>query len=370
LLADIGLTVAREIPLHAVAGLVSGAYSLHGGVVRDVSGRIVAHLLTPGPIDLIKGLVPGLDVLSSLVGNRQIYLMAKDLSEVRLAISSVLSISAAGSVLSGLGLVATVAGFAFLNRRIGEVQRRVEKIGQVMAVQQLAVLKGATDNLRHAELTLDSETRRGLLLDAKRDFAQCSHFYGDQYANAVAIEEAAVMGDCYALSAVGTSTALSELGMYDVAAVDFEGQVERWTPLSRAHVLREFVGENRYRLIHEELVERLPAEELVQTLDFAYEDQKAWGWIDKLRKEKADQAKAAGFKGIPMPWPKSSDLPSDGAIGLAAALRAKHGALEAYAEHLRFLATKKISATAFALAAESARKESGEQAICLVPVGG
>ena len=42
-----GLSVARAIPKEALLGLISGSYSLHGGVVRDVGGRIVAHLAMP-----------------------------------------------------------------------------------------------------------------------------------------------------------------------------------------------------------------------------------------------------------------------------------------------------------------------------------
>jgi len=38
MLADLGLSVARQIPVETLTGLVSGMYSLHGGVIRDAGG--------------------------------------------------------------------------------------------------------------------------------------------------------------------------------------------------------------------------------------------------------------------------------------------------------------------------------------------
>jgi hypothetical protein len=50
-------SVSRVIPKDTMLGLITGAYSLHGGVVRDLGGRIVAHLATPATgLNLVPGL--------------------------------------------------------------------------------------------------------------------------------------------------------------------------------------------------------------------------------------------------------------------------------------------------------------------------
>ena len=63
MITELGLTVARQIPLDMIGGLLSGAYSLHGGVIRNGAGQIVAHLASASGSSLI-GLVPGLNVIS------------------------------------------------------------------------------------------------------------------------------------------------------------------------------------------------------------------------------------------------------------------------------------------------------------------
>jgi hypothetical protein len=47
MLSELGLTVSRMVPEHLVPGFLSGAYSLHGGVVRHPGGQIVSNLAMP-----------------------------------------------------------------------------------------------------------------------------------------------------------------------------------------------------------------------------------------------------------------------------------------------------------------------------------
>ena len=50
----IGFTVSRTIPDKCLIGIMTGAYKLCGGVVRDNSGQIVAHLVSPSnPLNFI-----------------------------------------------------------------------------------------------------------------------------------------------------------------------------------------------------------------------------------------------------------------------------------------------------------------------------
>jgi hypothetical protein len=349
-LTELGLAVVREIPVQTLAGLVSGAYTLHGGVVRDAGGRIVAHLLSSGPADLIKSTIPGLNVLSSLVGSGQLYSFAHDVEELRGLVESVMTVASAGAALSGIGLIANVAGTAFLSRKLDAVQTQLERIERLLNEQHLSVLRGAVDNLRHAEHAADMETRKAMLVSAKTDFSKSAHFYGSQFADPRSLQEVLALEDSFALAVIGSALCLSELGMYGAAAADFEGHYDRWRPLAQKHVQQHFLGDAPYRLLGDVSVEDVPAADLVASLDFVHSTRKSWAWIDEMRRDKAAAR-------IAIPTWSSKDKAVREAAGMATKLRAKDSTLSAFSEHLRLLDQKRLSASGFAAAAESARKE-------------
>lgn len=70
MLDSLGLVVSRVVPPEALSGLLSGTLSLHGGVVRDTAGRIVAHLAMPAATSAFNAM-PGMGLLSSLITNYQ-----------------------------------------------------------------------------------------------------------------------------------------------------------------------------------------------------------------------------------------------------------------------------------------------------------
>jgi hypothetical protein len=184
MLADLGLAVTRHIPIETLAGLLSGVYSVHGGVIRDGAGRIIAHLATPEGLGSLTSFIPGVSTISGLIANAQLMSIGRDIGQIQQTVDSILSISMAGTALAGLGLVASVAGFAYMHKRFGDVEKKLDSIDKsvkdvkrLLTVFQMATLKGAVDNMRHAEKSLDAETRRGMLLQAKRDFTNLSHQY-------------------------------------------------------------------------------------------------------------------------------------------------------------------------------------------------
>lgn len=360
MLADLGLAVVREIPVHTLAGLLNGAYSLHGGVVRDAGGRIVAHLLTGGPADLLKSAIPGANVLTALVGSGQLYSLARSVDEVRQLVSSVLAVSAAGAALSGVGVIASVAGTAFLSRKLDVVQSQLAHIERLLKDQNLSVLKSAVDNLRHAEHATDRDTRKAMLVSAKTDFSKSAHFYGGQFADPRSLEEVLALEDSFALAVIGSALCLSELGMRGAAAADFEGHYDRWREAAQKHVRQYLLGDAPHRLLADSVVEDLPAKDLVEVLDFAHSATESWGWIDQLRREKA----AARVINLP-PWGPNEKTLKAG-IRMARTLRAKDGVLSAFAEHLRFLDSKRLTVSEFSAAAEEGRKELNTSVGCLV----
>lgn len=360
MLEGIGLTVLREIPVQTLAGLLSGAYTLHGGVVRDAGGRIVAHLLTSGPVDLIKMAVPGLNALSSLVGSGQLYSLAQDVQQVQELVSTVLKVSVAGAALSGIGLIASVGGTMYLGRKLTSVQDQLARIERLLNDQNVAILKSAVDNMRHAEHAGAGDTRKAMLIGAKTDFSRSAHFYGSQFADAQRLEEILLLNECFILAAMGHAMCLSELGMPGAAAADFDDHADRWRGNARKHVEQHVLGDAPHRLMGDGFVEDYAAADLVATLDFARSSRKRWDWIDELRRHKA----AKGV--LTMPSRSPSDRATKAAIPVAQSLVARSPVLDAFGEHLRFLDNKNMRIGDFAREVEERRKQLDAQVICVL----
>ena len=104
MLTELGLTVSRQIPFEHLGGVLSGAYTLHGGVLRNAGGQIVAQLVSGGPASALTSLVPGLNTLSSLGANFQLYSLGRDVAAIQSTLTDVLNVATVGAVLSGLGL--------------------------------------------------------------------------------------------------------------------------------------------------------------------------------------------------------------------------------------------------------------------------
>jgi hypothetical protein len=261
--------------------LLSGAYSLHGGVIREGGGRIVAHLATSGESGALNSLVPGVNVLGTMLGNGQLIGLGSTAKQVQSTLSNVVSIASTGAMLSGLGLVTSIAGFAFLHMRLDEMGARlaklantVEEIMRLITSQQYASLRVAVDTMQHAELSSDLEVRRGLLLQAKRDFTNLIYLYGYQWNESSNIKELPFLEDCYTLAYTGASLATSELGMSEVAASEFRKHYENWLQTAKKHVAKQLDHPPRRagRMAITRLKEKLGARDKVLQANAAHLD--------------------------------------------------------------------------------------------------
>jgi len=372
LLQALGLIVLRQIPMQLLPGLLGGAYKLHGGVLRDAGGRIVAHLLTAGPSDSMKSLVPGLDLLSGLAANGQLFKISRSVEELRSSVQTILQVSATGTALSGLGLVTQAAGVAYLAHRLGGIEHVLAKIEQsledlkrAVVTHHLATLKGAMDNLRHAESDEELGRRTGMLLDAKRDFQVARHYYLSRVAEATEPQEFAALEECLTLSMLGAALTASELRRYDLAAADLKTQAADWNIAARRFVRERALGVTPERLL-EASPDQVSSGDLVALLDFAEDNAKGWARIDVLRRRSVEKERS-GARGLA--WPRKVEelqIPMD-ALGVALALRERDLVLQAQVEHFCFLEKSGISARDFAQAARDELSASGGEAVCIVP---
>lgn len=339
-------SVAREIPKDALLGLMTGAMSLHGGVVRDSAGRIVAHLALPAAGSAV-GLVPGLNWVAQAFQSYQLHQIGLTLETVRSQMASVMQLATATTALSGLNLVVSMAGIAFMSGKLQQICASLERIekatrktNDILTAVQHGRLQGAIDGLRHASQARDDETRRNLLMQSKQTFTELVHQYKMLWKRNEPSAELKVVDDCFTLAMIGAAVATSDLGLVQPASDEFNRHYNDWQSLARDHVVKEVIGDQPQRLLQARLVKALPSGELIRLLDFGHQTRKGVAWIDELR---TMEAQASMFR-IPN---LQSTAAEEAAIDFARKLTAKHDVLDGQAAHFAFLAEQDMSAGEF-----------------------
>lgn len=393
MLSSLGLVVAREIPASLLPGLISRAYSVHGGVIRDGVGRIVCHLVTGGATSTLASLIPGAGLVGSVVNAGQIYAVGRDvkavqktvntvldvtkanaalIQQVQESVGSVLSVSMANTALSGLGLVTSVAGFAYLSHRLNQVdaklaqlEKQIKELRHLIQSQQKAQLHTAIDCLRQSELTTDDRLRHELLMQSKSNFTTLAHYYKELWSNASEIHEVDGVDEYFTLAFTGAALATSELGMADVAYSELSRHYDDWKALARRHCSTQMLREDPQRLMKASWVKDLPTRELIETLDFVHDTQRGIDWIDELRGQTTSMADKARSS-IPRPFQRFVTVTDEKpGIDFARRLRARDDVLNTNVVHFDFLRDKKISANHFANEVKGVLSQNGDVPICI-----
>lgn len=368
MLNALGLSVARTIPIGTFPGLISGAYSLHGGVVRDGAGKIVAHLISSSGSSLAS-LIPGANLLSSAVSNGQLYMLAKDVKALQSAVSSVLNVASAGAALSGMGLVVSIAGFAYLSKRIEQVEKLIVDVKDLIEIRYLADLKAAIGYMKSAEeQNVSQENRRALLLEAQKNFTTLSHLYGDLFAKAVDVRQVKALESFYTLAFTGASIANSELGMGDIAVRQFREHQMHWTSSVQQYINQRIIDGHPENLqaVSSDI---LTTAELTGVLDFATDSNKGYAWLDEFRKphDKSFLEKTKGLSfGLPSSISKAFSKNGNEMLEFAKASVRKAQVLDSHGAHLDFLSQKELSVGKFSGLLKAELSKSGADALCVL----
>ena len=370
-LGDMGMSVLRQIPADMQAGLANGTLKLCGGVIRNNRGWIVAHLAA-APGASLTSLVPGLDLATGIAGNVQ-------MAHISSQLSTVLSVAQAGVALSGLGLVVSIAGFAFMNAKLNRLDQKIAAIGrdvkQIKALlesNQKGKLYSAAQSLHHAEIATDGQLRRDLLIHCKRDFGTLFNQLELQWPQSSMPAEIELTNELYLMAMLGNAAVCSNLGMHESAALDLRTHLDTWKRQARTHVKSQLFADRPDRLLDADYAEMLPARTLVDLLDFANDADRGIDWIDDLRLAAGRDAGARdGFNAIAKLAPGSiqrfvqPQKPIE-AVRVAKSLCAQADVLESTMAHYEFLQSRKMTALDFYTAVETARLESGQGAIFIV----
>lgn len=356
MLQDLGLTVLRAVPTDTLLGLATGAFSLHGGVVRDGAGRIVAHLAMPAVTAAFNS-IPGIGLITELATAYQLNTISRDVQKV-------LNVSLVNTALSGLTLATSLVGFTYMAAKLHQVNGKLDalakqskEIKQFLQSGNEAKLRAAIDDFRHSTQAPDSETRRHLLLKAKGLFTELAHHSTAQLHLLTEVGAVEATEDFFMLASIGGVLCTSDLGMHAAARDDLIRYHQEWTVVARHHCNRLLHLDDPGRLLDARYVEPLPAQTLVRLLDFAKASDKGIAWIDDLRHSTGKTTMLTSAL-------RQLDRP---AIDFAKKLHARDDVLQSYVAHYSFLAEKQVSATQFSNLLEDERLRDGAELLWVTP---
>lgn len=344
---EFGANVTRAIPAEFWTGVAAGKYTMHGGVVRNLAGQIVAHLALPASeigMPALSAVMPGpvavagnaVSVVSGLVANAQLVSLSRDIHQV-------LNVAMIGTGVAGLGLATSMLGFWYLNRRLGHVEDKVtelkvavEKLKKILETADKARLLSAINTYKLACNNASSAQREQLLLKARSDFDQLTFFYEGMARSCTDIAEVEAAEGFFIVACLGDAVCTSDLGMYADAAENLKSHFLDWQKLARKHCIEFLELENPARLLEGRYVKDLPTTMLTRVLDFANDEHRGIEWIDVLR----------GPLGA-MRWPISSTIARE-KIEFAKVLCERNDVIGGYVDHFGLLAELQAPATEYA----------------------
>lgn len=302
-----GWVLARSIPYDCLIGLATGKYQLYGGVIRWApgtpnAGQIVRHLIPIGLTPM--SAIPGLDLVPGIVANLQLHELkgmtqantyelmkiAGQVTSLTQATNQVLQVATGTAFLSGLGLTVSTIGFIAINKklnaiddRLKEIQKDVQAIRSFLESTERAKLCAALSALLKIDETTASEHRHTILHNARHTFAEINMRYRELLTEANTVETAMANEEYFTLTGLALVRCSAELGLLNVAYKEMEELNTLWQSQSRRIAKEVLVGEYPERFLATDFVEAVSISELVQWLDFTYEEQKGLSWIDEFR---------------------------------------------------------------------------------------
>jgi hypothetical protein len=179
----LGYTFTRTIPEKMLPGILSGAYQVCGGVIRDNAGQIVAHLIggfdplsplspAPGPLGTV---LEGVNAYQLHKLGKQVALIQNGTTALEKATSGLLLLSKGTMLVSGLSLAVSLAGFIFLANKIKKlddklsiIAKDVKAIKHFLESQERAELLAALRTLSAVKPGMAESTRTQLLVGARQ----------------------------------------------------------------------------------------------------------------------------------------------------------------------------------------------------------
>ena len=291
----LNLTVTRAIPPDVMTGLVTGQFKLHGGVIRGApgtqdAGQIIRHLLPVTEPTIGTPILAPISRALDVVNTYQLHGISSQVNALTATTQQVLQIATGTMVLSGLNLAVTAVGFAVLNEKLkslegqlNEIQQEVRAIRALMQLEERARLGAALRDLLNIVAIKNFDDRRTMLFNSKNVLAPINLKYKELLAGADTIETAMAYEEYFCITSLAHARCLAELNMLEMANRDLDEASTFWKKQAQRIANEFLLGENPERFLFSDFAQDVPVFILVEWLDFAYQEEKGYGWIDELR---------------------------------------------------------------------------------------
>jgi len=279
-----GYTLTRVIPDSVLAGVLSGSYKVFGGVIRNDSGQIIAHLVNAGnPVNTLATFLSPVNTAFSGLSTFQLYRIGADVQQL-------IGLAQASMVISGLTLAVSSAGFLFLNSKINKIDKKLEEIAvdvkyikKFLELQERARLISALKVIRELGQIEDMSIKTQTLINSRQTLGEIHEKYKSLLIENKNVKELIAVEEYFTITAVGHALCSAELGMYDQATNDLLESQLVWSEAVKSFVRETVIGKEPQRFLTKKYVSHIKSEEIAGWMDFSEASDLGIDRLDQLR---------------------------------------------------------------------------------------
>ncbi|MFP4496237.1 MAG: hypothetical protein ACLFN3_09975, partial [Halochromatium sp.] len=197
---------------------------------------------------------------------------------------------------------------------------------------------------------------------ARNSLGEARMCYLEHWDNSKCLDESMSYQHYFCTAFLSQSRCLAEMGEYDDAVDVFKVGMQQWRERARAIASDRILGNNRSRFLDSRYasIESVPNAKFVGWLDFAYDEQKGYQWLDVIR-----MGKDSPF--LSRSWGRSRKEAGRDVTYLDN-LVSRDAILKGYEAQLQFFAEKKIRPSQFANALKDLITNQGAEILFLAPL--
>lgn len=355
------LVVQRSIPTDVLAGLVTGQFSLHGGVVRDGAGRIVRHLISTAPNAALNpfGMLGFVPPLVNVYQLNQLTNMTQALMQISQA---TMFLSGLNLAVSAVGFTALYAGLRGIKQDIDKLDQKVDWIKTFLETDRQAKLINALRQLSRLPPDLD-DNAFAILHTSRYALGDAAMAYLGHWDASTCLQESMSYQHYFCTAFLAQARCSAELGMHDIALAEFREGMADWRQRAQQTAAENILGKkNRARFLDKRFAKDAPAAKIAGWMDFVFDDNKVRGyqWIDKLREEFDPPA-------MSLPWnTKKQRETVRNQISYLDNLASRDVVLKGHEAQLQFMAEHKIRPSVFAEEVERLQRVYGKNAVVIL----
>ena len=280
-------SLSRKIPDKVILGVLSGTYKVFGGVIRDNSGKIVAHLInTSNPAKIASTFLSPLSTAVSGVNTFQLFKIGKDITKL-------MTMSQATMAISGLTLAVSAASFYFLNKKMNKITEELETLSAdikyirtFLETQERAKIVSAFKEVKDIVDVEDPELQISMMLNSRKTLGEIHERYKALLTDEKNVKELILIEEYFTLTALGYSLCSAELGLHDQAVRELQESLSIWRTSTKQFIRERVLGEQPQRLLNKKYVPYVKSDEIVAWMNYVDDSELEFERLDELRDRK------------------------------------------------------------------------------------